>query len=110
MAYDRELANRLRWLLVDEDVVEKRMFGGLAFLIGGNMSVAASSNGGLLVRVDPAATDALLAEPGAEEFQMGGRGSMKGWLYVQGQVLDDDETLATWVTRGVTFARSLPTK
>jgi hypothetical protein len=85
------------------------MFGGLAFLIGGNMSVAASGQGGLMVRVEPAETEALLEEPGAEEFEMRGR-AMAGWLRVQGPVLDDDETLRAWVDRGVAYARSLPPK
>jgi TfoX/Sxy family transcriptional regulator of competence genes len=110
LAYDETLAARIRDLLEGEPVVEKKMFGGLAFLIGGNMSVSASGQGGLLVRVDPAATDALLAEPGAEEFDMGGRGPMKGWLRVSPDVLDDDETLGAWVSRGVSYARTLPPK
>jgi TfoX/Sxy family transcriptional regulator of competence genes len=111
MAYDEELAHRIRSIVGDEPgVSEKRMFGGLAFLIGGNMSVAASGNGGLLVRVDPAQNDALLAEPGAEEFAMGGRAPMKGWLRVDPTVLDDDETLGRWVRRGVTYAGTLPSK
>jgi TfoX/Sxy family transcriptional regulator of competence genes len=110
MAYDVELADRIRSLLPDEPVVEKKMFGGLAFLVGGNMSVAASGQGGLLVRVDPAQTDALLQEPGVDVFDMGGRGPMKGWLRVSGDVLDDDSALAAWVNRGIAFVRSLPPK
>jgi TfoX/Sxy family transcriptional regulator of competence genes len=110
MAYDHELADRIRDLMPAEVVEEKKMFGGLAFLVGGNMSVAASGQGGLMVRVDPSVTDELLAEPGAEEFEMGGRGPMKGWLRVSSDVLADEKTLATWVTRGVTYARSLPPK
>ena len=110
MAYDEELAHRIRAALSGEKVTEKRMFGGLAFLIGGNMSVAASGSGGILVRVDPGKSDALLAEPGAEEFAMGGRGPMKGWLRVEPTVLDDDATLTRWVRRGVDYARSLPAK
>ena len=110
MAYDEDLAHRIRAHLGGERVTEKRMFGGLAFLVGGNMSVAASGGGGLLVRVDPAENDALLAEPGAQEFAMGGRGPMKGWLRVDPAVLDDDETLRRWVRRGVDYARSLPAK
>ena len=110
MAYDEELAERIRELLDGEAVTEKKMFGGLAFLLGGNMSVAASGQGGLLVRVDPTQTDALLAEPGAEEFDMGSRGPMKGWLRVSADVLAEDETLAVWVKRGVAFAKSLPAK
>jgi TfoX/Sxy family transcriptional regulator of competence genes len=110
VAYDEELADRLRELLAGERFTEKKMFGGLAFLIGGNMSVAASGQGGLLVRVDPAENDALLGEPGAAPMEMGGRGAMKGWLRVSPDVLDDDETLGAWVSRGVTYARSLPAK
>jgi len=108
VAYDAELAERLRALLAAEQVVEKKMFGGLAFLVDGNMSVSASGQGGLLVRVDPEQTDELLREPGAEEFEMAGRGSMKGWLRVRPDVLADNETLGAWVTRGVGYARSLP--
>jgi TfoX/Sxy family transcriptional regulator of competence genes len=110
MAYDVELAERIRSLLPAEPVVEKKMFGGLAFLLGGNMSVAASGQGGLLVRVDPTETDALLAEPGAEVFDMGGRGPMKGWLRVRDDVLADDTVLAEWVRRGTAYARTLPPK
>jgi TfoX/Sxy family transcriptional regulator of competence genes len=113
VAYDVELAERLRLLLADEgagsDVSEQRMFGGLAFLVGGNMSVAASAQGGLLVRVDPGAIAALLGEPGAEEFEMRGR-RMAGWLRVRRDALDDDEVLRTWVRRGVAYARTLPPK
>jgi TfoX/Sxy family transcriptional regulator of competence genes len=110
MAYDEELANRLRTLLSAEPVVEKKMFGGLAFLLNGNMSVSASGQGGLLVRVDPDQTSTLLDEPGAEEFEMGGRGPMQGWLRVNPAVLDDEKTLSGWVQRGVAYARSLPPK
>lgn len=110
VAYDEELANRVREQLAGERVVEKKMFGGLAFLIGGNMSVAASGQGGLLVRVDPQQWEELLDEPGAEEFDMGGRGPMRGWLRVSDDVLDDDATLATWVRRGADYARALPAK
>jgi TfoX/Sxy family transcriptional regulator of competence genes len=110
MAYDEELAERMRELLDGEAVTEKKMFGGLAFLVGGNMSVSASGQGGLLVRVDPAQTEALLAEPGAEEFDMGARGPMKGWVRVSPDVLGEDETLDAWVKRGVAFAKSLPEK
>ena len=106
MAYDEDLAERIRRELAAEaDITEQRMFGGLASLIGGNMAVAASGQGGLMVRVDPDATDALLAEPGAKPFEMRGR-PMQGWLRVD-SVGDD---LATWVERGVTYARSLPPK
>ncbi|MDQ1683768.1 MAG: hypothetical protein QOC82_505 [Frankiaceae bacterium] len=110
MAYDIELAARIRELVAGEPVQEKKMFGGLAFLVNGNMSVAASRQGGLMVRVDPSETEALLAEPGAAEFDMRGRGPMKGWLRVSADVLDDDETLGAWVSRGVAYARTLPPK
>jgi hypothetical protein len=108
MAYDEALAERIRAMLPDEPVVEKKMFGGLAFLVGGNMSVAASGQGGLLVRVDPKETESLLREPGAGLMEMGGR-TMNGWLRVGPDVLDD-ETLQLWVDRGVGYARSLPPK
>jgi TfoX/Sxy family transcriptional regulator of competence genes len=108
MAYDEALAERIRAMLPDGPVVEKKMFGGLAFLVGGNMSVAASGQGGLLVRTDPAQTEALLREPGADLMEMGGR-TMNGWLRVSPDVLDD-ETLQSWVDRGVGYARSLPPK
>jgi len=109
VAYDEELADRLRERLSGASYTEKQMFGGLAFLIGGNMSVAASGQGGLLVRVDPGEYDALLAEPGAEPMDMG-RGPMRGWLRVNPDVLADEKTLDIWVTRGVRYARSLPAK
>jgi TfoX/Sxy family transcriptional regulator of competence genes len=110
VAYDVELADRIRELVTGEQITEKEMFGGLAFLVNGNMSVSASGQGGLLVRVDPDETGALLAEPGAEEFEMGNRGPMKGWLRVRPDVLDSDRVLTKWVRRGVTYARSLPAK
>jgi TfoX/Sxy family transcriptional regulator of competence genes len=109
VAYDDELAHRLRAALSGEHVIEKKMFGGLAFLIGGNISVAASGRGGILVRVDPAQTQMLLGEPGAEEMDMG-RGPMKGWLTVDADALDDERTLRAWVSRGVSYAKSLPPK
>jgi TfoX/Sxy family transcriptional regulator of competence genes len=108
MAYDEELAARVRGLLASDEVAEKRMFGGLAFLLGGHMSVAASGQGGLLVRVDPAEAEALLAEPGVEEADMG-RGPMRGWLRVHTEVLDD-EVLRRWVGRATAYARGLPPK
>jgi len=109
VAYDEELANRLREQLSGTSYTEKKMFGGLAFLIGGNMSVAASGQGGLLVRVDPSEYDALLAEPGVEPMDMG-RGPMRGWLRVNADALADEDTLGAWVTRGVSYASSLPAK
>ena len=110
MAYDEDLANRIRELLADEQgLTEKRMFGGLAFLINGNMSVSASGQGGLLLRIDPEQTDALLAEPHAEPFQMRGRG-MQGWLRVDPEGLKTKRELERWVSHGVAYARSLPAK
>jgi TfoX/Sxy family transcriptional regulator of competence genes len=110
MAYDEELANRLRELVQGErGVTEKRMFGGLAFLINGNMAVSASSQGGLLLRVDPAETDALVEDPDARRFVMRGR-EMDGWLRIDAAGLSTDRQLQQWVARGVTYARSLPPK
>lgn len=110
MAYDEQLAERLRELLRDEQgVTEKRMFGGLAFLINGNMSVSASGQGGLLLRVEPAETDALLAQRGAEPFVMRGR-AMDGWLRIAPDGYRTKRDLERWVKRGVSYARSLPAK
>ena len=109
MAYDEDLADRLRLLLAGQGVTEKKMFGGHAFLLDGHMAVAASGQGGILVRVEPAQLESLLAEPGAETFEMQGR-PMKGWLRVDAAALDDDAVLRTWAERGLTFVRSLPPK
>ncbi|CAA9473179.1 MAG: Ribosomal large subunit pseudouridine synthase B [uncultured Solirubrobacteraceae bacterium] len=110
MAYDEDLAGRVRELLGgDPDVTEKRMFGGLAFLAGGKMAVAASGQGGLMVRVAPEETDALLEEPGAGPFEMRGR-PLDGWLRVGEAGLGSRRELETWVARGVAYARSLPAK
>lgn len=109
MAYDEELADRLRELLAGQPVEETKMFGGLAFLLAGNMCVAASGKGGLMVRVDPADLPSLITEPGAEPFEMRGR-PMKGWLRVSTHALDDDASLAVWVRRAVDYARTLPSK
>ena len=110
MAYDEELAHRIRELIANEPgVTEKRMFGGLAFLISGNMSVAASGQGGLMVRVEPDETDALLEKPHAQPFVMRGR-EMKGWLRVDDEGVRTKRELEPWVKRGVAYARSLPAK
>jgi TfoX/Sxy family transcriptional regulator of competence genes len=110
MAYDEELARRIRELIGSEPLLtEKKMFGGLAFLIGGNMAVAASGQGGLLVRVDPARSDALVASSAARPMEMRGR-QMQGWLRVDGEHLRTKRQLAAWVGRGVSFASSLPAK
>jgi TfoX N-terminal domain len=110
MAYDEELANRIRTEVQDVDnVTEMRMFGGLAFLIGGNMAVAASGQGGLLLRVDPAETEALAGEPHAGRFVMRGR-EMDGWLRVEPEGVESDADLSRWVEVGVRYASSLPPK
>jgi TfoX/Sxy family transcriptional regulator of competence genes len=110
MAYDEILANRLRELLADEDAVtEKKMFGGLAFLLHGNMSVSASRNGGLLVRIDPGDTDAALARPHVALMEMGGR-TMDGWITVAPEGLKTERQLAGWVDRSVGFVKKLPPK
>lgn len=110
MAYDEDLANRIRELIAgDPGVTEQRMFGGLAFLVSGNMSVAASGQGGLMVRVDPESTDALVARPHARPFEMRGR-AMQGWLRVDVDGVRTKRQLEPWVKRGVTYAGSLPSK
>lgn len=110
MAYDQALAARIRELVAAEpDVAEKKMFGGLSFLVGGNMAVGASGQGGLLVRVDPAESEALLATTPATLMEMGGR-SMAGWLRVAAEQVQANDALAEWVGRGVSYARSLPSK
>ena len=109
MAFDEGLAARVRDLVGGEDgLSEKKMFGGLAMLLHGNMAVGVSGDG-LLVRTDPAAQDELLAEPGARVFDMTGR-PMKGWLVVEADGCAEDADLRRWVDRGVAYARSLPAK
>jgi TfoX/Sxy family transcriptional regulator of competence genes len=110
VAYDEDLANRIRELTAGEPgLTEQRMFGGLAFLIGGNMSVGVSGQGGLMVRVDPDDTDALVAKPHARPFEMRGR-AMRGWLRVDPEGVRTKRQLEPWVKRGVAYARSLPPK
>ena len=110
VAYDEELANRLRELIGgDPDVTEQGMFGGLAFLVGGNMAVAASGQGGLMVRVDPEDTEALVSKPHARPFEMRGR-PMQGWLRVDPEGVQTKRQLEPWVKRGVAYAHSLPAK
>jgi TfoX/Sxy family transcriptional regulator of competence genes len=110
VAYDEELADRIRELLGDEvDLTEKKMFGGLAFLIGGNMAVAASGQGGVLVRVDPARSESLVTSTNASFMEMRGR-QMAGWLRVDADDVRTRRQLAKWVGLGVTYARSLPGK
>jgi len=110
MAYDEELADRLREALQHEEgLTEKRMFGGLAFLIHGHMAVSASGKGGLLLRVDPAQTDTLVEHPAAARFEMRGR-EMDGWLRIDPAGLESDADLERWVAIGAGYARSLPPK
>ena len=109
MAYDEGLAGRIRQELTGEpELTERKMFGGLGFMLGGNMAVAASGQGGMMVRVDPETCDPFLEE-GAEPMQMQGR-AMRGWLLVAPELVADDESLATWVGRGASYAKSLPPK
>jgi TfoX/Sxy family transcriptional regulator of competence genes len=110
VAYDEDLANRIRELVLTRPgVTEQRMFGGLAFLIDGNMCVSASGQGGLLLRVDPSETGALLGKRYARPFEMRGR-PMQGWLRVDAEELRTKRQLERWVARGMAYARSLPAK
>ncbi len=110
MAYDAELANRIRQVLnAERGLTERRMFGGLAFLIHGNMAVSASSRGGLLLRIDPAKTESLVSAPHVRRFEMRGR-EMDGWLRVDAEAIEIDDDLRRWVSHGLTYARSLPPK
>jgi TfoX/Sxy family transcriptional regulator of competence genes len=110
MPYDEELAARIRERIgAAPDLTEKKMFGGLAFLVGGNMAVAASGQGGILVRVDPAESDALVSATPASPMEMRGK-EMPGWLRVNADDVAADSALAEWVERGVGYARSLPAK
>jgi hypothetical protein len=110
MAYDEDLANRIRELIAGEPgVVEQKMFGGLAFLIGGHMSVSASGRGGLLLHVSPEETESLLGKPHAGPFEMRGK-AMDGWVRVEAEGVKTKRQLERWVARGVAYARSLPPK
>jgi TfoX/Sxy family transcriptional regulator of competence genes len=110
VAYDEHLADRIRDLLEGEpSLTEQKMFGGLAFLIGGNMAVAASGGGGILVRVDPDESDFIVASTTAVPMEMGGR-TMSGWLRVATDDVRTKPQLTKWVNRGASYARSLPPK
>jgi TfoX/Sxy family transcriptional regulator of competence genes len=110
VAYDADLAARLRDILAEEDgLSERRMFGGLAFLINGHMAVSASSQGGLLLRVDPSETAMLVKEPYARRFEMRGR-QMDGWLRIDPAAVESDDELRGWVRVGVEYSRSLTPK
>jgi TfoX N-terminal domain len=110
VAYDEDLANRVRELVADEPGLrEQRMFGGLAFMIGGHMSVGVSGQGGLMVRVDPTESEALVARPHARPFEMRGR-ELRGWVRVDAEGVRTKRQLEPWVRRGVAYARTLPPK
>jgi hypothetical protein len=110
MAYDEELADRIRKVTAAEPGLgEKRIFGGLAFLVNGNMAVSASSHGGLLLRIDPADAESLVSHEHVRRFEMRGR-EMDGWLHVDAEALETDTELGHWVGYGLTYARSLPPK
>jgi TfoX/Sxy family transcriptional regulator of competence genes len=110
VAYDEDLAERLRELLGSEPrLTQKKMFGGMAFLINGNMAIAASGQGGVLVRVDPAESDKLVGTSNAEVAVMRGR-PMDGWLRVSSEYLRTKRQLAKWASLGAAYASSLPPK
>jgi TfoX/Sxy family transcriptional regulator of competence genes len=110
VAFDEDLAGRIRELLQSEpNLAEKKMFGGLAFLVGGNMAIAASGQGGILVRADPADSDGLVERTHAELAVMRGR-PMSGWLRVDAEHLRTKRDLVKWVEIGTIYARSLPAK
>ena len=110
MPYDEELAGRIRNLIGDEPaLVEKKMFGGLAFLVGGNMAIGASGQGGILVRVDPEESEQLVTTTTASPMEMRGR-EMRGWLRVDTEDVTSDTELRKWVELGTAYARSLPAK
>lgn len=108
MAFDEHLAERVREHLRDrDDLEERRMFGGLAFMVGGHMAVTASSRGGLMVRCDPGTAEEQLALPGVVPFEMGGR-TLRGWLHVDGAAVAAEEDLHRWVDLGVRHVETLP--
>jgi len=110
MAYDEDLADRIRALIPDPDgVTERKMFGGHAFLVNGHMAVAASGQDGLMVRVDPTETDSLVTEDGVARFEMRGR-ALNGWVLVDPSAVSSDEQLRRWVASGLEYAGSLPPK
>ena len=110
MAYDEELAERIREVVEGEPgLTEKAMFGGRAFLVGGHLAVSASGQGGLLLRCDPAQTDDLVTHAHVQRFEMRGR-RMDGWLRVDPAAVDTEDDLRDWVNRGVAYARSLPAR
>lgn len=110
MAYDEELATRIRGVLAGEPgLVEKKMFGGVGFMIDGNMAVGIHRHSNLLVRIKPDDHEAALAKPETRMFEMNGK-QMKGWIVVDSAALGDEATLSSWVQQGAAFAKSLPPK
>ena len=111
MAYDEQLAEEVRERLatVGGEVIEKRMFGGLGFMVDGNLAVAASRRGGLLVRTDPADADEVESLPGVEPMESAGR-RMPGWVFVETEVLGSEKALDAWVARALAFVATLPAK
>jgi TfoX N-terminal domain len=110
VAYDEDLAVRIRELIrLESHLTEQKMFGGLAFLIGGNMAIAASGQGGVLVRCDPEESDTLVSKTNAQPMEMRGR-EMRGWLRVDAHDVRTKQQLAKWVGVGTAYARSLPPK
>jgi hypothetical protein len=114
MAYDQELADRIRMVIGGDPALtavltEKKMFGGLAFMIGGHLAISASGAGGVLVRVDPAEAGQLVVTTSASVAVMGGR-ERAGWLRIGAAEVDSDEGLIPWVERGTAYARALPPK
>jgi TfoX/Sxy family transcriptional regulator of competence genes len=110
VAYDQDLADRIREVILDQpDVAEQRMFGGLAFLVNGNLAVSANRQGGLLVRVQAEDRDRLVAAGRAERAVMGGR-TMHGWVRVAPEAVRTKRQLSSWVSRGVTMALAQPPK
>ncbi len=109
MAYEEALASRIRdHLGHDPSIAEKKMFGGVAYMLKGNMAVGIHGDG-LMVRLDPDEHESALAEPGVGEFGMAGR-RMRGWVVVDAETVADDDVLATWIERGLNYAGSLPEK
>jgi TfoX/Sxy family transcriptional regulator of competence genes len=111
VTYDERLADEMRERLaeVDGDVTEKKMFGGLAFMVDGNLAIAASRYGGLLVRTDPADAEKTASLPGIESMETRGR-PMPGWFFVESTVLESESDLDSWVTRALAFVSTLPPK
>jgi TfoX/Sxy family transcriptional regulator of competence genes len=108
--YDDILAERVREMVgAEPGMTDKRMFGGLGFLLYGNLAVSASSQGGLLVRIDPNEAESLTSNPHVRRFEMRGR-EMTGWLHVEAEALASDDELRRWVDKGITYAQSLPAK